>query len=111
MVPLFNTNSLLFKIGKFNLILLSQGLYTESTSDGFYVDTSPPEVSLPILNRTGSLVPNSIVYRTSLGIHWTAADKESFIERQYLSLQSHIGGDFNMSSIQVIKYMSLYGSH
>ncbi|KAJ8299760.1 hypothetical protein KUTeg_023820 [Tegillarca granosa] len=77
------------------------GLYTESTSDGFIVDTSPPKVTSPILNKTGSLTPNSLVYRTSLGIYWTAIDEESFIERQYVSLQSHIGGDFNVSTIEV----------
>lgn len=41
------------------------------------------------------------IYRDSMKVEWDIDDPESFIERQYLSISSHIGGEFNLSSLHV----------
>ncbi|KAL3873929.1 hypothetical protein ACJMK2_037006, partial [Sinanodonta woodiana] len=78
------------------------GLYIESTSNGFIVDISAPNITkrLELVSR-GSIRPNTLVYRSTMKIQWEVVDMESFIDRQYLSIQSHIGGDFNLSSTKI----------
>lgn len=34
-------------------------------------------------------------------VEWSVNDAESHIERQYLSIKSHIGGEFDLSSTKV----------
>ncbi|KAL3843250.1 hypothetical protein ACJMK2_021192 [Sinanodonta woodiana] len=78
------------------------GRCTESTSNGFMVDISPPQImSSPQLVDLGIVYPDTTISRTMLRVKWDTHDNESYIERQYLSIKSHIGGDFNMSSIQI----------
>lgn len=81
-------------------------MYSEATSDGFMVDnTAPVIMQAPRLSQgAGSLVPNTLVYRTSMAIEWDVEDSESYTQRQYLSISSHLGGDFKKASIQVINY-------
>ncbi|KAK3589056.1 hypothetical protein CHS0354_008706 [Potamilus streckersoni] len=78
------------------------GLFAESSSNGFIVDISAPNITkrLELVSR-GSLRPSTLVYRSAMKIQWEVVDMESFIDRQYLSIQSHIGGDFNLSSTKV----------
>jgi hypothetical protein len=77
---------------------------SEATSNGFIVDDTPPVITTPptLSVDVGSMQPNTIVYRTLLRFNWAVSDNESFIERQHLSIKSHIGGEFNLSSMQVI---------
>lgn len=49
----------------------------------------------------GSIKDNSVVFRSTLQIHWEVEDKESYIQRQYLSIAAHKGGEFNTSSTEV----------
>ena len=44
---------------------------------------------------------NSVVFRNTIRIRWEVEDKESFIQRQYLSIASHKGGEFNATSTEV----------
>ena len=41
------------------------------------------------------------IYATSMKIEWDVEDTESFIKRQYLSIKSHLGGEFMLSSQKV----------
>ncbi|XP_062576068.1 uncharacterized protein LOC134237945 [Saccostrea cucullata] len=78
------------------------GLFVDGISNGFLVDETPPVISNgPKLTNGSALVENTQIYRSLVKIEWTVADPESHIERQYLSLRAHIGGDFNLSSTKV----------
>ncbi|KAL3841826.1 hypothetical protein ACJMK2_019925 [Sinanodonta woodiana] len=76
------------------------GLYAETTSNGFIVDNTPPAFTKEAaLGPIGSILPNTLMTRTTLMVEWGVSDDESFIDRQYVSIESHVGGDFNLSSI------------
>ncbi|KAL3841827.1 hypothetical protein ACJMK2_019926 [Sinanodonta woodiana] len=76
------------------------GLYAEAASNGFMVDNTPPVFTKEItLGPIGSMLLNTLVTRTTLMVEWGVYDDESFIDRQYVSIESHVGGDFNLSSI------------
>lgn len=86
----------------------SIGLYVESSSNGFIVDDTAPEVALE-----PSFPANMVTYdtdtdqfyqvhRTTLKVEWQTSDPESYIERQYLTIKSHIGGEFNSAPTQVL---------
>ncbi|XP_063408929.1 uncharacterized protein LOC134692410 [Mytilus trossulus] len=79
------------------------GLYSEATSNGFLVDDSPPVFSSkPILfQQLGSRRENSIIYRSCMKITWEVSDGESYIERQYISVNSHKGGEINSTSTKL----------
>nr|XP_034314147.1 uncharacterized protein LOC105348718 isoform X1 [Crassostrea gigas] len=78
------------------------GLYTDSTSNGFLIDTTAPVISSgPQFASSFSLVPGTQFYRTLMKVKWSVNDAESHIERQYLSIKSHIGGEFDLSSTKV----------
>ncbi|XP_052707847.1 uncharacterized protein LOC128183063 isoform X2 [Crassostrea angulata] len=78
------------------------GLYSDAISSGFLVDTTPPLISSgPKFTRDFGLVADTQFYRSSVKVEWKVADPETHIERQYLSLKSHHGGDFQHSSTQI----------
>lgn len=78
------------------------GLFIDATSSGFLVDATPPVISSgPKFTKDFGLVASTQFYRSSLKVEWKVADLQSHIERQYLSLKSHHGGDFQHSSTQV----------
>ncbi|VDI80173.1 Hypothetical predicted protein [Mytilus galloprovincialis] len=79
------------------------GLYSEASSNGFIIDETPPVFfENPFLVQDlGSIYKDSIVLRSSFKVKWTVEDKESFIDRQYISIGCHIGGNFSSSSIQL----------
>lgn len=82
--------------------ILISGLYTDSTSNGFLIDTTAPVISSgPQFASSFSLVPGTQFYRTLMKVKWSVNDAESHIERQYLSIKSHIGGEFDLSSTKV----------
>ncbi|XP_021364672.1 uncharacterized protein LOC110457646 [Mizuhopecten yessoensis] len=97
----------LLPVGKYIFVTVraynKAGLYTESSSNGFLIDDSSPKFdSKPTLaSDAGSMIPNVLIFRTSMKVVWQISDPESFIERQYISLESHVGGDFNLSSKQL----------
>jgi hypothetical protein len=100
---------LLFRISCYFLYLyvflfpLNSGLSTEATSNGFYIDETPPSIKVkPQLSRDlGSIREDSIVFRSTIKVTWEVEDKESYIQRQYLSIASHKGGEFNATSTEV----------
>lgn len=83
------------------------GLYVESSSNGFIVDDTAPEVALEpsfpanlVTFDTGTDQYYQ-VHRTTLKVEWQVSDPESYIERQYLTIKSHIGGEFNSAPTQI----------
>lgn len=46
----------------------------------------------------GSILKHSIVYRSCFKVTWKVSDEESFIERQYISVSSHRGGEMNTTT-------------
>ncbi|CAG2198380.1 unnamed protein product [Mytilus edulis] len=79
------------------------GLYSESTSNGFKIDISAPEiVEKPSFSSDlASIVPGSTVLRSALRFRWNVQDTQSSIQRQYLSISSHSNGEFNATSLMV----------
>lgn len=78
-------------------------MFSEAMSNGFIVDVSGPVFGKNVTHhRIGSAVVNTSVLQSVLRVEWEVADNESFIDEQYLSIVSHIGGDFNASSIKVM---------
>ena len=79
------------------------GLFSESTSNGFFMDISAPHIiAQPFMSRdVGSVHKGTSILRSAIRFKWEVEDRQSFIQKQYLSITSHVGGDFNASSIQV----------
>ncbi|XP_076085244.1 uncharacterized protein LOC143056054 isoform X2 [Mytilus galloprovincialis] len=79
------------------------GLYSEATSNGLLVDDSPPIFSSKpkLFQQLGSRRENSIIYRSGMKITWEVSDGESYIERQYISVNSHKGGEINSTSTEL----------
>ena len=79
-------------------------MYVEASSNGFIVDDTPPSFTTNLtMSPIGTIIKGTTVSRTTLRVYWDVKDKESFIESQHLSISSHIGGDFNLSSTKVLK--------
>lgn len=84
------------------VIFLIIGLWSESSSNGFLVDNTAPVISVvPTFSEDFGIVGLTQIYRTSMKIEWGVEDEESFIKRQFLSIKSHIGGEFMLSSESV----------
>ena len=78
-------------------------MYTDVTSNGFIVDDTGPLFTRNITHvRIGSIIPQTSVLKSVLKVSWEVEDTDSAIDHQFLSISSHIGGDFNLSSLQVI---------
>ncbi|CAC5386466.1 unnamed protein product [Mytilus coruscus] len=78
------------------------GLWSESSSNGFIVDNTPPVMlKLPTFSADFGIKGLTQINRTSVKVEWAVDDDESFIKRQYLSIKSHIGGEFMLSSQSV----------
>ncbi|XP_076075248.1 uncharacterized protein LOC143046131 isoform X2 [Mytilus galloprovincialis] len=79
------------------------GLYSESISNGFIVDISAPViVEKPSLSgHLGTFFDGTTVLRSAFRFQWNVEDSQSDIQKQYISLSSHIYGQFNTSSITV----------
>lgn len=98
-----NGNAIVSSTNYLSHFKMIQGLYSEATSNGFLVDNTPPVfIRKPALyNEIGSIIENSIVYRSCFKVTWEVSDEESFIERQYISVISHRGGEINTTSTEV----------
>ncbi|CAC5386461.1 unnamed protein product [Mytilus coruscus] len=78
------------------------GLWSESSSNGFIVDNTPPVMAKPpTFSADFGIKGLTQIYRTSMKVEWAVDDDESYIKRQYLSVKSHIGGEFMLSSQSV----------
>ena len=78
------------------------GMYTEACSNGFIIDNSAPVFIKPLTQSSlGMASEGTSVLRSVLKVEWDVQDSESYIEEQYLSISSHAGGDFNLSSTKV----------
>ena len=87
--------------------LYFKGLWAESSSNGFIVDDTPPVISTPLtFAEDFGIIGATQIYRTSMKVRWAVADPESFIKRQYLSISSHIGGEFDLAS-QNVKILNI----
>ncbi|ESO83749.1 hypothetical protein LOTGIDRAFT_168990 [Lottia gigantea] len=86
------------------------GLSSESTSDGFIIDTTPPTVTkqLTLSSTFASILPSAIICRTGFKVEWEFTDVESDIEHQYMSLSQHLHGDFNSSMIEIPSVLTEY---
>ncbi|XP_063408922.1 uncharacterized protein LOC134692402 [Mytilus trossulus] len=79
------------------------GLYSEATSNGVLIDDSPPIFSRKpeLFEQLGSMMENSIIYMSCLKVSWEVSDGDSYIERQYISVTSHRGGEINSTSTKL----------
>ncbi|XP_061193435.1 uncharacterized protein LOC133201664 [Saccostrea echinata] len=78
------------------------GQFADSTSNGFVIDDTPPVIVYgPRFSKDFGINGNTQFYRGSMKVEWDVKDEESYIDRQYISIKCHIGGDFQTSSIQV----------
>lgn len=77
-------------------------MFSDVSSNGFIIDDSPPVISWgPAFSKDIGTDGKAQFYRTIMKVEWDVSDKDSFIEKQYVSLRSHIGGDFDLPSAQV----------
>jgi hypothetical protein len=84
-------------------------MYVEATSNGFIVDDTPPIFTTNLtMAQIGTIKNGTTVSRTTLRVYWDVKDEESFIETQHLSISSHMGGDFNLSSTKVSAIFKLF---
>lgn len=80
------------------------GMYVDSVSNGFTIDITPPEaVSLLLSRDTGSILHNTIIFRSNFKVIWACNDRESSIEKQYLSIKAHRGAEFKLAATKVWK--------
>ncbi|XP_046565562.1 uncharacterized protein LOC124274266 [Haliotis rubra] len=86
------------------------GLHSETTSNGVTIDNSAPVVVTSPTARDGvsSVVANTTISRTALSLHWKFQDVESSIERQCLSLSSHLFGEIDSSNLKIPGFIREY---
>lgn len=85
-----------------NFFLCATGLFRDSTSNGFIIDDTPPVLSRgPVFSKDIGIDGKTQFYRTFIKVEWEVGDEESHIEKQYVSLRSHLGGDFDLPSAEV----------
>ncbi|XP_038057739.1 uncharacterized protein LOC119729229 [Patiria miniata] len=79
------------------------GMWSQATSNGFRVDSSPPDVvDAPAVDETqGMAVTNTQVLRDLIHFSWKFSDPESGIKDQYVSVSTHHNGDVNIPSIKI----------
>lgn len=83
-------------------------MFSDALSNGFIIDDSPPDISRgPLFSKDIGTDGKTQFYRTLMKVEWDVSDKDSFIEKQYVSLRAHIGGDFDLPSAQVIVFIWL----
>ena len=86
------------------IIFIFIGLWSEASSNGFVVDTSGPIITKPpTFSEDFGIMGLTQIYRSSMKVEWMVDDAESYIKRQFLSIKSHVGGEFMLSS-QPVSY-------
>ena len=88
------------------------GLFSESTSNGFFMDISAPHIiAQPFMSRdVGSVHKGTSILRSAIRFKWEVEDRQSFIQKQFISVSTHNGGEFNNSAVMVrfLYYLLLY---
>lgn len=83
-------------------------MFSDASSNGFIIDDSPPVISRgPVFSKDIGIDGKTQFYRTLMKVEWDVSDKDSFIEKQYISLMAHIGGDFDLPSAQVTYFTTV----
>ncbi|XP_022107048.1 uncharacterized protein LOC110988105 [Acanthaster planci] len=79
------------------------GMWSEATSNGFRLDSSPPDVvDAPAVDKSqGMVVQNTQVLRDLIHFSWKFIDPESGIRDQYISLRTHRNGDVSITPIKI----------
>lgn len=92
----------IFRVYTSNIHYFS-GLFSESTSNGFYIDISGPHIiTKPFMSPDlGSINDGASILRSAIRFKWEVEDRQSFIQKQFISVSSHNGGEFNNSSVMV----------
>jgi hypothetical protein len=68
------------------------------------VDTTGPIITKPpTFSEDFGIMALTQIYRSSMKVEWMVDDAESYIKRQFLSIKSHVGGEFMLSS-QLVSY-------
>jgi hypothetical protein len=49
----------------------------------------------------GSVNEGTSILRSAIRFKWEVEDKQSFIQKQFISVSTHNGGEFNHSSVMV----------
>ena len=83
------------------------GLFSESTSNGFLIDISAPHIiTQPSMSRDlGSVIEGTSILRSAIRFTWEVEDRQSFIQKQFISVSTHNGGEFNNSSVMVSAFI------
>ena len=87
-------------------------MYVEVSSNGFIVDDTEPVIakepsfSAKFVTYDAGTDQFYQMHRTMLKVEWQVDDPESYIERQYLTIKSHVGGEFNSAPTQVQIYQN-----
>jgi hypothetical protein len=83
------------------------GLFSESTSNGFFMDISAPHIiAQPFMSRdVGSVHKGTSILRSAIRFKWEVEDRQSFIQKQFISVSTHNGGEFNNSSVMVSAFI------
>ncbi|XP_022105050.1 uncharacterized protein LOC110986986 isoform X2 [Acanthaster planci] len=79
------------------------GMWSEATSNGFRVDSSPPDVlKAPAFDETqGMAVQGTQILRDVIHISWKFRDPESGIKDQYVSVSTHQNGDVSIHPVKI----------
>ncbi|CAC5390405.1 unnamed protein product [Mytilus coruscus] len=85
------------------------GLFSEASSNGFIVDETPPVFAEKVLavHDYWPIDKDLVVFRTIIEVKWEVEDKESFIDHQNISVNYHIGGKVNSSTVQFYRKFSM----
>ncbi|XP_022102003.1 uncharacterized protein LOC110985345 [Acanthaster planci] len=78
-------------------------MWIEATSNGFRVDSSPPDVvDAPAVDETqGMAVRNTLVFCDLIRFSWKFSDPESGVKDQFVSVSTHHSGDINIPPIKI----------
>ena len=82
-------------------------MYSESISNGFIIDDTPPTVVTPPTKKNKLESLNKAFSRTAMSFEWEFSDNESSVEHHYLSISSHQLGEFNPSVLKVLHSLTL----
>ncbi|XP_038050879.1 uncharacterized protein LOC119724031 [Patiria miniata] len=79
------------------------GLWSQATSNGFRVDSSPPDVvDTPAVGEMQEMdVKNTQIMRDVIHCSWKFVDPESGIKNQFISVCTHHNGDVNIPTLEI----------
>ncbi|XP_038050540.1 uncharacterized protein LOC119723761 [Patiria miniata] len=79
------------------------GLWSQATSNGFRVDSTPPDaVHAPAVSETQEMAfKNTQITRDVIHVSWKFRDTESGIKNHFISVSTHHNGDVNIPTIKI----------